>query len=92
MAVFAAGYAKSTSHDGYWREARADVGQKEFRDFTSFVDSFYGKDKVKKLFENNKNTDKGIVARLNTWWDKYERVKEAEKKKTESKPTYSNGK
>jgi hypothetical protein len=47
FATFIKEYAKAGSHDANWREQRADIGQTQFRSFVSFVDSYYGKDKLK---------------------------------------------
>ena len=82
FSTFIKDYVKSGSHDAYWREQRADVGQNEFRSFVSFLDSYYGKDKVKALFENKNNTDKDITGRIDQWWAQYQKQKDAEKKTT----------
>jgi len=82
---FAKEYAKAGSHDGNWREKRADNGQNAFRNFNNFVDNYYGKDKLKSLFENNNNTDKDITERLDQWWGQYQKQIEADKKATEAK-------
>ena len=76
-------YAKAGSHDGNPREQRADVGRNQFRSFVAFVDSYYGKDKVKALFENKHNTDKDIKVRIDKWWNQYQKQIESENKKTE---------
>lgn len=75
MATFLAGYVKNRSHDGYWRESRADKGRTEFWNFTAFVDSYYGKGKLIALFENKNNSSAAIIQRLNTWWGQYQKQK-----------------
>ena len=78
--TFAKEYLKAGSHDGNAREQRANLGQNEFRSFVGFVNSYYGKDKLKSLFENNKNTEKDIKGRINQWWKQYQKQKEEDKK------------
>jgi hypothetical protein len=82
---FAKEYAKAGSHDGNWREKRADNGPTSFRAFNNFIDKNYGKDKLKKLFENEDNTDKDVKERLDQWWGQYQKQLEAEKKVEEIK-------
>jgi len=82
MATFGIGYAKSSGHDGYWRESRADIGQTEFRNFNSFVDSYYGKGKMQALFEKKNNTDKDIIGRLDQWWGQYQEQQQNNSSKT----------
>ncbi len=83
--TFISEYANAGSHDGNPREQRADIGRNEFRSFVSFVNSYYGKDKVKALFENSKNTDKEIIGRIDQWWKQYQKQKEADNKAAEEK-------
>ncbi|WP_300564693.1 hypothetical protein, partial [Flavobacterium sp.] len=83
FATFLGGYFKAGGHDGHPREVRAEKGTKEFRKFNKFIDSYYGKDKLKSLFENKHNKDKDIIERIDQWWEKYQKSKENQ---TQSKP------
>ena len=83
MGVFVAGYANAKGHDGYWREPRADKGYKTFDKFNKFIDKFYGKDSLKKLFENPENIEKDIIDRVDQWWERYQKEEaKSEKDKT----------
>jgi len=85
FATFIKGYAISGSHDGNWREKRADVGQDQFRSFVSFVESYFGKDKMKDLFENKNNSQKDIIGRIDQWWQQYLKQKKESVQSTPSK-------
>jgi hypothetical protein len=82
---FAKEYAKAGSHANSWREKRAEIGRTTFRSFNSFVDSYYGQDKLKALFENKNNSDKDIVERLDQWWRQYQKKIETDTKVEETK-------
>jgi hypothetical protein len=57
----------------YWREETADAGATEFSAFRSFVNLYYGKEKLTALFQNENNTDKDIIQRLDQWWNQYQK-------------------
>jgi len=90
MATFGAGYLKNRSHDGYWRENRANIGQNEFRNFNKFIDSYYGKGKLQTLFENENNTDKDIIGQLDQWWGQYQKQQQEQQKQQSTTTTGSN--
>ena len=60
-------------HDGSnsKKEQQANVGENRFTTFNKWIDDTYGKDKLKKLFENKKNTQDDIIGRVNQWWKAY---------------------
>jgi hypothetical protein len=73
---------RSLGHDAYWREKRAEKGRIEFRKFKDYVESNYGENKLKELFE--KNTDDEINKNLDEWWGKYQESKQ-DKHKSDKK-------
>jgi len=62
-------------HDGLFsrKEKAADVGERTLLDFNQFVDDYYGKNNLKKLLENPKNTEEDKIKRINTWFKKYKK-------------------
>ncbi|KAA5535575.1 RHS repeat-associated core domain-containing protein [Paenimyroides baculatum] len=60
-------------HDGPFsrKEKQANLGEDTFKDFNKFVNDYYGKGSLKKLFENSKNTEDDKIKRIDTWWKKY---------------------
>ncbi|WP_063743591.1 hypothetical protein [Flavobacterium covae] len=70
-------------HNGSYstKESEADVGENIFQNFANFVDNYYGKDKLKSLLENQKNSDDVKIKRINTWWKKYIDVETKESRK-----------
>jgi len=80
--TFAHEYISAGSHDGNWREQRADIGQNQFKSFVKFVDSYYGKDKLKALFENKSNTEENIKTQVNKWWRKFQKLESIKSKKS----------
>jgi hypothetical protein len=74
------GYVKAMIEDGNdWHEKaeleqRAEQGAITFRDFSKFVDDYYGNGKenmIEKLFNNSENKETDITNRLTRWWNKY---------------------
>ena len=39
--------------------------------FNRFINKYYGKDKLKSLFENKNNTEKDKIERINQWFRAY---------------------
>jgi RHS repeat-associated protein len=73
IATFAKDYISAGSHDGLWREQRADKGANEFRNFRQFVNEKYGVGKLRDLFENPNNSDAIIIRRVDQWWKQYQK-------------------
>ena len=59
-------------HDKAPLEIAAERGTFNFRDFNNFVNKNYGANKLKNLFENNNNSEKDRVQRINQWFKAYE--------------------
>ncbi len=83
FATFIGSYAKSSGHGNNWREKRANVGQAEFRKFKDFVDGYYGEGKLGALFENQNNSQKDIIGRLDQWYARYQKTSNEQKKTTD---------
>ncbi|MBW8361448.1 MAG: hypothetical protein K0M56_04600, partial [Kaistella sp.] len=58
-------------HDKAPLEIAAERGTLNFRDFNNFVNRNYGANKLKALFENNSNTEKDRIQRINQWFKAY---------------------
>lgn len=80
-AKFGKGYLMSGSHDGYWREKRADKGSNTFIDFNDFINDTYGDDSLKKLLENKDKTDKDKIETIDNWWSEFQSSKDEKKEK-----------
>ncbi len=79
MATFAKGYIAAGSHDGYWREQRAEEGATELDNFKGFINKRYGMGKLRELFENPNNTDAIIIRRVDQWWKQYQKSEDVRK-------------
>ena len=58
-------------HDKAPLEKQAERGTTNFRMFNRFINKYYGKDKLKSLFENKNNTEKDKIERINQWFRAY---------------------
>jgi RHS repeat-associated protein len=75
-------YGSAGNHDGAEYEKEADIGQKVFGQFNSFIDETYGKNSLTKLFQNN--VDPVIVKRLDKWWGEFESYRGKKEERTQS--------
>lgn len=87
LAVFATGYIRYGGHNKYWREIRADKGQKAYQDFHRFINKTYGKGSLESLFQDKNKSGDEIKKTVDGWWNAF---KEATKPKDQAKKTSAN--
>jgi hypothetical protein len=75
-------YSSAGNHDGANYEKEADIGQKVFGQFNSFLNEKYGENSLINLFENH--TDPVIVKRLDKWWSEFEKYRGKKEERTKS--------
>jgi RHS repeat-associated protein len=75
-------YSSAGNHDGAEYEKEADIGQKVFGQFNSFLNEKYGRNSLTDLFENH--TDPVIVKRLDKWWKEFEKYRGQKEERTKS--------
>jgi RHS repeat-associated protein len=72
-------YSQAGSHDEAPFEKAADVGANNLVKFNAFVDHYFGKESIQKLFNNSKMTDKQKIAKLDDWNNHYKTYQELKK-------------